>query len=106
MTSSFTLLVRRLANEVAPMFPFFIHRLEIKIMKVTMRTLSTIRPYENNPRINKAAIEAVAKSILEFGFRQPIVVDELGAIIAGHTRFFCSPAFKSSSSCQSMWRVV
>ena len=46
-----------------------------------------IRPYDNNPRLNDAGVDAVAASIHEFGFRQPIVVDEQGVIIVGHTRF-------------------
>ena len=56
-------------------------------MFVEMRPISTIRPYENNPRLNDAAVDAVAASIREFGFRQPIVVDEQGVIIVGHTRY-------------------
>jgi DNA modification methylase len=54
---------------------------------VEQRPLESIRPYENNPRRNDGAVDAVAKSIREFGFRQPIVVDEDGVIIAGHVRF-------------------
>src|SRR6266852_6809875 len=57
------------------------------VMNVEMRPLSTIRPYDNNPRINDAAVDAVAASIAEFGFNQPIVVDEQGVIIVGHTRY-------------------
>src|SRR5271166_4035841 len=49
--------------------------------------ITTIRPYENNPRINDNAVDAVARSIKEFGFRQPIVVDEQAVIIVGHTRY-------------------
>jgi DNA modification methylase len=45
-----------------------------------------IRPYENNPRYNEAAIAKVAASIAEFGFQQPIVVDGDGVVIVGHTR--------------------
>src|SRR5713226_5993388 len=56
-------------------------------MLVEMRPISSIRPYENNPRLNDAAVDAVAASIKEFGFRQPIVVDEAGVIIVGHTRY-------------------
>jgi DNA modification methylase len=56
-------------------------------MLVEMRSLASIHPYENNPRQNDAAVEAVARSIQEFGFRQPIVVDEQGVIIVGHTRY-------------------
>ena len=39
-----------------------------------------------NPRINDAAVEAVAKSIKEFGFRVPLVLDKNNVIITGHTR--------------------
>src|SRR5215831_10542624 len=56
-------------------------------MQVEMRPINTIFPYENNPRLNDAGIDAVAASIREFGFRQPIVVDEDGVIIVGHTRY-------------------
>src|SRR5437879_4086962 len=56
-------------------------------MLVEMRPVDSIRPYENNPRHNDAAVDAVAASIREFGFRQPIVVDEHGVIIVGHTRY-------------------
>ena len=56
-------------------------------MYVEMRPIGSIRPYANNPRLNDAAVDAVAKSIKEFGFRQPIVVDEHGVIIVGHTRY-------------------
>jgi DNA modification methylase len=56
-------------------------------MQIEMRKLSDIRPYENNPRVNDQAVEAVVRSIKEFGFRQPIVVDEQSTIVVGHTRF-------------------
>ena len=56
-------------------------------MHVTQRPLHSIRPYANNPRVNDAGVDAVAISIREFGFRQPIVVDEEGVIIVGHTRY-------------------
>jgi DNA modification methylase len=56
-------------------------------MHVEMRPIDSIRPYENNPRLNDAAVDAVAASIKAFGFRQPVVVDEDGVIIVGHTRY-------------------
>jgi site-specific DNA-methyltransferase (adenine-specific) len=56
-------------------------------MHVEMRPIDTIRPYEGNPRRNDAAVEAVAASIREFDFRQPVVVDEEGVIVVGHTRY-------------------
>jgi len=51
-----------------------------------MRKLADIKPYEGNPRYNDEAVDAVARSIEEFGFRQPVVVDEQGELIVGHTR--------------------
>src|SRR5438874_5601659 len=57
------------------------------VMQVELRPIATIRPYENNPRVNDPAVDAVAASIREFGFRQPLVVDEEGVIVVGHTRY-------------------
>jgi hypothetical protein len=56
-------------------------------MQVELRPLAALRPYTNNPRHNDQAVEAVAASIREFGFRQPIVIDEEGVIVVGHTRY-------------------
>ena len=56
-------------------------------MKIEQRAVTKIYPYENNPRLNDEAVDRVAASLREFGFRQPIVVDEHGVIIAGHTRW-------------------
>src|SRR6516165_3978248 len=56
-------------------------------MNIEMRPVTSIRPYENNPRHNDAAVDAVAASIRAFGFRQPIVVDEDGVILVGHARY-------------------
>ncbi|MCC5829282.1 MAG: ParB N-terminal domain-containing protein [Phycisphaeraceae bacterium] len=56
-------------------------------MKITKRKIDDVRPYENNPRLNDDAVDAVAKSLAEFGWRQPIVVDGDGVIIVGHTRW-------------------
>jgi DNA modification methylase len=53
---------------------------------VEQRPPSELIPYERNPRLNDAGVEAVMASIREFGFRQPIVVDPQGVIIVGHTR--------------------
>ena len=56
-------------------------------MKVTLRSPDAIAPYEKNPRKNDDAVAAVAASIRQFGFRQPIVVDSEGVIVCGHTRW-------------------
>lgn len=54
---------------------------EIKNIKI-----EEVIPYVNNPRNNKKAIDKVASSIKEFGFKQPIVIDKENVIIVGHTR--------------------
>lgn len=59
-------------------------------MKVTERSLSTIYPYDNNPRHNTQAIAAVAASLKEFGWQQPLVIDTKGVIIVGHTRYLAA----------------
>jgi ParB-like chromosome segregation protein Spo0J len=58
-----------------------------KQFNIELRSIEAIRPYENNPRINDDAVDAVAASLTEFGFRQPIVVDAGGVIVCGHTRY-------------------
>lgn len=47
-------------------------------------------PYINNPRINDKAVDQVAASIKEFGFKNPIIVDSENVIVAGHTRLLAS----------------
>ncbi|MGQ9576403.1 MAG: ParB N-terminal domain-containing protein [Thermoguttaceae bacterium] len=56
-------------------------------MKIELWEPGRIRPYDKNPRQNDQAVEAVARSIREYGFNQPIVVDVDGVIIVGHTRW-------------------
>lgn len=56
-------------------------------MQVVAKSIDDIKPYEHNPRNNDDAVDAVANSIKEFGWQQPIVVDNEGVIIAGHTRY-------------------
>ena len=55
-------------------------------MIIIDKKLDELREYENNPRNNENAVDAVAASIKEFGFKVPIVIDTDGVIIAGHTR--------------------
>jgi DNA modification methylase len=57
------------------------------LMKVELWNITAVRPYPHNPRCNDHAVATVARLIAEFGFRQPIVVDEDGVIIVGHTRY-------------------
>ena len=55
-------------------------------LKIVYKKLDEVKPYENNPRKNDEAVGAVADSIKEVGFKNPIIVDKDGVIIAGHTR--------------------
>lgn len=66
-------------------------------MQVKEVELYKIKPYERNPRINEQAVEAVAASIDEFGFQQPLVVDSSYIIIVGHTRYKAAKRLKLKS---------
>ncbi len=54
--------------------------------KFCTRRVSELVPYENNPRNNKRAVDAVAECIRRFGFRGAIVIDANNIIVCGHTR--------------------
>lgn len=56
-------------------------------MEYLKRKLSELIPYENNPRINDDAVDDVAESIRQCTYIAPIVIDEDGVILAGHTRY-------------------
>lgn len=55
-------------------------------IKVVMMKISDLKDYENNPRKNDKAVDAVANSIHSFGFKVPVIIEPDGTIIAGHTR--------------------
>ncbi len=55
-------------------------------MEIININIDELKPYKNNPRKNDEAVEYVANSIKEFGFKVPIIVDKDYEIIAGHTR--------------------
>jgi site-specific DNA-methyltransferase (adenine-specific) len=59
---------------------------EVLKMKIIEVKTSDLLPYANNPRHNDNAVEAVASSIKEFGFKVPIIIDKDNIIVAGHTR--------------------
>ena len=56
-------------------------------MQIIDKKIGEIKPYEKNPRKNDNAIDAVASSISQFGFKNPIVIDGNNVIICGHTRY-------------------
>lgn len=55
-------------------------------MEIIEKRIDELIPYDRNPRNNEGAVDAVANSIREFGFKVPIVIDSQNVIIAGHTR--------------------
>lgn len=59
----------------------------MKKIKIEYKKIDSITPYINNPRNNDDAVEKVAASINEFGFKNPIVIDKSNTIVNGHTRY-------------------
>lgn len=59
-------------------------------LAVEWAPIAEVRPYERNPRRNQLAVGKVAQSIAEFGWRQPIVVDERMVVLVGHTRLLAA----------------
>ena len=60
-------------------------------------TLDEIKPYDNNPRNNTEAVKQVKKSLRDFGFQNPIIVDKDMVIICGHTRYEAAKELKLDS---------
>lgn len=69
------------------------HKVEIKEI-----ALKELVPYEKNPRKNDDAVEFVANSIKEFGFKVPIVIDSNNIIVAGHTRYKAAKKLKLATA--------
>lgn len=59
-------------------------------MNIVFKNVNDLKEYDNNPRINDDAIDKVAKSIEQFGFKVPVVVDKDNTIVCGHTRLKAS----------------
>ena len=59
-------------------------------MNIKEYPVKDLIPYENNPRNNREAVDYVANSIKEFGFKVPIVIDKNNVIVAGHTRLLAA----------------
>ena len=58
-----------------------------KDLRVKYVPIGDVHPYEDNPRRNDGAVQALANSLREFGWKQPIVVDADGTIVVGHARY-------------------
>lgn len=59
-------------------------------MEIVMKKVDELIPYVNNPRHNDHAVDTVASSIKNFGFKVPIVIDRFNEIVTGHTRLKAS----------------
>ena len=59
-------------------------------MEIIYKKVGDLIPYEKNPRNNTKAVKYVAKSIEEFGFKQPIIIDRDNVVVCGHTRLKAS----------------
>lgn len=59
-------------------------------MKIKMVPIGKVKPYKNNPRVNDKAVDGVARSIKDYGFQQPIVIDSKNVVIVGHTRLLAA----------------
>lgn len=61
-----------------------------KEINIVYKDIEELIPYVNNPRDNSGAVDAVASSIKNFGFKVPIVVDRGNEIVTGHTRLLAA----------------
>ena len=76
-------------------------------LTVELWSIEKPTPYARNARIcPERAVAKVAASLKEFGFRQPIVVDEEGVVIAGHTRLLAAKRLGLDRMCPCTWRAV
>ena len=57
------------------------------LMEIVVKKTNEIFPYPNNPRKNNSAVSSVMESIRQCGYIAPIIIDENGVILAGHTRY-------------------
>ena len=64
-------------------------------LKIESIPIKDILPYPNNPKLHpEAQIAQIAASIREFGFNDPIAIDEQGTIIEGHGRYLAAQQLK------------
>jgi ParB-like chromosome segregation protein Spo0J len=59
-------------------------------LKIEEIKLDDLKPYEKNPRNNENAVKYVEKSIKQFGFNVPLVIDKNNVIVCGHTRYLAA----------------
>jgi site-specific DNA-methyltransferase (adenine-specific) len=59
-------------------------------LKIEYMNVNDLIPYINNPRMNDGAVDKVASSIKNFGFKNPIIIDKDNEIVAGHNRILAA----------------
>lgn len=59
-------------------------------MEIIYLSPEKLKPYENNPRMNEGGVDPVARSIEEYGFKVPIVIDKNNVVVCGHTRLMAA----------------
>ena len=59
-------------------------------MNIVELEIDEIKPYKDNPRVNKDAITVVKNSLSKFGWQQPLVLDKNNEIVVGHTRYYAA----------------
>lgn len=77
---------KRVANNTAGKQQEDIIESMSKKLQIVYKKVGELIPYINNPRINNEAVDYVASSIREFGFKNPIIIDKNDTIVCGHTR--------------------
>lgn len=64
---------------------------QINGISVTYRPVGELKPHPQNPKVhNKKQVERIARSIRDFGWTNPIIVDETGGVLAGHGRLLAA----------------
>ena len=59
--------------------------------RIELWPIDRLRPYERNPRTHSdAQVDQIAASMVEFGWTNPVLVDEQGGILAGHGRLLAA----------------
>ena len=69
----------------------------MKKATIIEKSINELKEYDKNPRKNNGAVDYVANSIKEFGFKVPIIIDKNGTIVCGHTRYKAAKKLKLST---------
>ena len=62
--------------------------------EIVYKKISELKLNPKNPRKNDGAVDAVAKSIEKYGFKNPLIIDENNVVWCGNTRLKASRKLK------------